>query len=183
MNKNKSVSAVLLVALGLTLSTAQAGDAASKGSAASAKVNADMANREANKKTVLAFYDAAVKLDFEAARQYVGDLYIEHDPERQDGLQGLEKAMDFDRRHNNRKNMVHELVVADGDLVAVYSKSTAIVGAPLAALSSSGSPAGGSPPSVAPAANAPAPQPDLVGDIFRLQDGKIVEHWNAIYSP
>jgi predicted SnoaL-like aldol condensation-catalyzing enzyme len=158
MNTSKSVSAVLLATLGLMMSTAHAADAASQASAASAKSNAEMAKREANKKTVLAFYDAIIKLDFEAARQYVGNIYIEHDPEREDGLPGLEKSLDFDRRHNSRKNMVHELVVADGDLVAVYSKSTA---------------AGG----------APAQEPNLVGDIFRLQDGKIVEHWNAIYTP
>jgi len=174
MNACKSVPAVLLVALGLTLSTAQAADAVSKEPAASAQSNAEMAKREANKKTVLAFYDAIVNLDFKAARQYVGDLYIEHDPEREDGLPGLEKALDFDRRHNNRQNVVHEMVVADGDLVAVYSKSTAVVG---------GAPAGSPPPGGAAGAGAPAPHPNLVGDIFRLQDGKIVEHWNAIYTP
>ena len=183
MNTSKCVSAVLLTALGLTLSTAQAANAVSRQSAASAEMNAEMANREANKKIVLAFYDATLKLDFEAARQYVGVLYIEHDPEREDGLPGLEKALDYDRRHNNRKSSVHELVVADGDLVAVYSKSTPIVGAPPGVSPSSGPPAGGSPPGGAPGAGTPAPQPNLVGDIFRLQDGKIVEHWSAIYSP
>lgn len=180
----KPVSVALLAACGLTLQVWQAANAAdpastvSRSTAAAAELKAEMANREANKKVVLAFYAAIVKLSFEEARNYIGDYYIEHDPEREDGLSGLKKALDYDGRRGNRQTIVHELVVADGDLVAVYSRSTPIMVRP------AGLPPGG----LAPGATGSGPpggepQPNLVGDIFRLQNGKIVEHWNAIYKP
>lgn len=180
---SKRLSAlVLLGTLGLGLPAVSAAKAESRKPGITADMKAETARREANKKVVLAFYDASVKLDFEAARQYVGDFYIEHDPEREDGLPGLKNAFDFNRRSGISQNIEHLLVVADGDLVAVYSTATTrLAGAPPGRMSA-GQPAAAGTPTSGQSKPAQPKVPDLIGDIFRLRDGKIVEHWNAIYS-
>jgi predicted SnoaL-like aldol condensation-catalyzing enzyme len=54
------------------------------------------ATGEANKKIVLAFYDAAlVKFDAELARQYLGDKYIQHNPTAPDGVEGVMGLIKF----------------------------------------------------------------------------------------
>jgi len=79
----------------------------------------------------------------------------------------LQKAIDYARRNHRIKDVVRKLTVADGDYVAVYSES--LSRPPLA---------------VAAAPAAPPRPPNLVGDIYRLDEhSKIVEHWNAIYTP
>ena len=48
---------------------------------ASPVLAADVATREANKKTVLEFYEAGLnKKDFEAASKFFGPRYIQHNP-------------------------------------------------------------------------------------------------------
>lgn len=147
-------------------------------------VTANEAKRAANKRTVLAFYDALVDLNFDEARKYVGNYYIEHDPEREDGLPGLRKALDYERRHGRFKDLAHKLIVADGDYVVLYSESHSSP-PPVGGAASTASSVTGVQSSSSPGNAAAAPrQPSLVGDIYRLDEsGKIVEHWNAIYTP
>jgi predicted SnoaL-like aldol condensation-catalyzing enzyme len=48
---------------------------------------------EANKKTIQAFYDAAInKRDFDAASKLVGTRYVQHNPLIADGLEGLKAS-------------------------------------------------------------------------------------------
>ena len=57
---------------------------------------ADAKQMEANKKTVLAFYDAGLnKKDFEAASKYLGSKYIQHNPGAADGPEGLKAFLAF----------------------------------------------------------------------------------------
>ena len=108
---------------------------------------------EANKKTVLAFYDAAlVKLDADAAVAFIGPKYIQHNPTAPDGVEGLKGLIKFlKEKYPQRKGEIKR-VIADGDLVVlhVHSKST------------------------------PEDRGNAIMDIFRLENGKIVEHWDVM---
>ena len=151
------------------------------GTSVGAAEQADSAKRELNKKAVAAYYAAIAMNDFGEARKYIGDYYIEHDPEREDGVTGLRKALDYNLRHGSTSNILRSIVVAEGDYVVMYSESLSVM-APPPGMPSSTPPATPS-PATAPAVAATVREPDLIGDIFRLQNGKIVEHWNAIYKP
>ena len=108
---------------------------------------------EANKKTVLAFYDAAlVKLDADAAVAFIGPKYIQHNPTAPDGIEGLKGFIKFlKEKYPQRKGEIKR-VIAEGDLVVlhVHSKST------------------------------PEDRGNAIMDIFRLENGKIVEHWDVM---
>lgn len=51
---------------------------------------------EANKKIVLAFYEAAlVKFDVDVARSYLGARYVQHNPTAPDGVEGVVGLIKF----------------------------------------------------------------------------------------
>ncbi len=110
------------------------------------------AQLEANKQAVLGFYKGVSQFDFEAARPFMGDFYIQHSPMIEDGLEGLKKALDGYREEfkGHPPTLDVKLVLAEGDYVVMLSQVVPKPGSPGIA----------------------------VGDLFRLQNGKIVEHWD-----
>ncbi len=106
-----------------------------------------------NKETVLAFYDLIInKKDFDAAVGYMGDDYIQHNPTAATGVEGLRVWMtDFYRRLPDLRANVRR-IIAEGDLVVLHVEGT----------------------------NGPGLGGSAVVDIFRVKDGKIVEHWDVI---
>lgn len=106
---------------------------------------------EANKQTVLAFYEAAFNAkDFEAALDLVGDRYVQHSPLIADGVDGLRarlaqlKDLFPDLRVEVKK------LVAEGDHVVAHVHGV----------------------------RSPGDLGIALVDIFRLADGKLVEHWD-----
>jgi predicted SnoaL-like aldol condensation-catalyzing enzyme len=102
---------------------------------------------------VLAFYEAALNdKDVEKAGRYLGDVYLQHNPHVPDGPEGLLRFIRF-RRDNypDARNEVKR-VIADGDLVALHVHSVVVPGTPGRA----------------------------IVDIFRVAEGKVVEHWDVI---
>lgn len=169
----------MFVSLGLMQSVhAQQEKKTPQSKVAESRHDAETAKRQANKETVIAFYKAAARADFAAAQKYIGEYYVEHDPERYDGLPGLHKALDYNRRYRINLSVIHELIVADGDYVTLYSH-VARVRSPPAGAASAGGPGAGPPGGGGP----PQLKYNPVADIFRLVDGKIVEHWNAVLQP
>ena len=108
---------------------------------------------QANKKTVVAFYNAAINdKDFEAASAYLGDKYIQHNPLAADGPEGLKAFIDWAKVNAAGFKVEFKRVLADGDFVVVHAHAT----------------------------NGPDDRGSAVMDIFRLENGKVVEHWDVI---
>jgi predicted SnoaL-like aldol condensation-catalyzing enzyme len=114
---------------------------------------ADAAQMEANKKTVAAFYDAVLnQKDFDKASQYLGPRYTQHNPTGAEGPEGLKGFIAFlkDKFPNNRSEI--KRIFADGDYVIVHVH----------------------------AVREPGTRGNAIIDIFKLENGKVVEHWDVI---
>src|SRR5882757_5616399 len=110
------------------------------------------ADMEANKKAVVAFYEAGLnKKDFEAAAKYFGPKYIQHNPGAPDGVEGFKTFVDFLRNKFPNSHSEIRRVFADGDFVILHVH----------------------------AVREPGTLGRAIVDIFRLEDGKIVEHWDV----
>jgi predicted SnoaL-like aldol condensation-catalyzing enzyme len=102
---------------------------------------------------VVAFYEAALnEKNVAKARQYLGDTYIQHNPRVADGVEGLVRLIEFRRAHYPEARNEIKRVIAEGGLVALHVHSVVIPGSPGRA----------------------------IVDIFRVADGKVVEHWDVI---
>jgi len=107
---------------------------------------------EANKKNVVEFYNQALnEKNFEAASKYLGARYIQHNPAAADGAEGLKGFIGFlrDKFPNSRSEI--KRVFAEGDHVIVHVH----------------------------AVREPGTRGRAIIDIFRLENGKIVEHWDV----
>jgi predicted SnoaL-like aldol condensation-catalyzing enzyme len=110
------------------------------------------ADLEANKKTVLEFYEAGLnKKDFEAAAKYFGPKYIQHNPGAPDGIEGFKTFVNFLRTKFPNSHSEIKKALADGDYVILHVH----------------------------AVREPGTLGRAIVDIFRLEDGKIVEHWDV----
>jgi predicted SnoaL-like aldol condensation-catalyzing enzyme len=114
---------------------------------------ADGLQQEANKKTVVAFYEAAInRKDFEAASKYLGPRYVQHNPNAADGPEGLKTFLGFlKEKFPNAKSEIKR-VFADGDYVILHVH----------------------------AVREPGTRGSAIVDIFRLEGGKVVEHWDVV---
>jgi len=110
------------------------------------------ADLEANKKTVLEFYEAGLnKKDVEAASKYFGPKYIQHNPGAPDGIEGFKTFVNFLRTKFPNSHSEIKKVFADGDYVILHVH----------------------------AVREPGTLGRAIVDIFRLENGKIVEHWDV----
>lgn len=115
--------------------------------------SAAAADPEANKKVVLDFYEKGLnQKDFEAAAVHFGPRYIQHNPSAPDGIEGF-KAFVAMRKEKfpNAKSEIKR-IFADGDFVILHVHGV----------------------------REPGERGVAIVDIFRLEKGKIVEHWDVI---
>jgi predicted SnoaL-like aldol condensation-catalyzing enzyme len=108
---------------------------------------------ETNKKNVEEFYDLIInKKDFNAAKKYIGNRYKQHNPLVADYPEGLEEFITFLKTNYPEANSEIKKSFADGDYVILHVHSLRT--------------------------------PDTTGraiiEIFRLENGKIEEHWDVI---
>lgn len=112
-----------------------------------------IAQIEQNKQNAVAFYKMAYEgKPFDAIALYVGDHYIQHNPDVADGKQGFIDY--FDRMQSEYPDKSIEFVrcIAEGDLVALHTHQTW-----------------------------PGNDEYVTMDFFRFdKNGKITEHWDAI---
>ena len=115
-------------------------------------VLADTAQQEANKKAVIEFYDKAInQKDFDAAAKYFGPHYIQHNPTARDGIEGFKAFLAFLREKFPNARSEIKRAFADGDYVILHVH----------------------------AVREPGTRGAAIVDIFRLENGKIVEHWDV----
>ena len=109
--------------------------------------------QEANKKIVVDFYDKAInQKDFEAASKYMGSRYTQHNPNAADGPEGLKAFLQFLKEKFPASRSEIKRVFADGDYVIVHVH----------------------------AVREPGTRGNAIVDIFKLENGKVVEHWDVV---
>ena len=122
-------------------------------SLASGAAMAGSAQEEANRKTVLAFYEKGLnQKDADAALAYVGDRYVQHNPNAADGPDGFRKFIGFLRDKFPNSHSEIKRSFADGDYVILHVH----------------------------AVREPGSRGNAIVDIFKLENGKVVEHWDVV---
>ena len=108
---------------------------------------------EKNKENAIAFYKTAYEGNpKQAVALYVGDVYIQHNPDVADGLNGFIAYFDRMQIEYPEKSIEFVRCIAEGDLVALHTHQIW-----------------------------PDNDQYVTMDFFRFdQNGKICEHWDAI---
>lgn len=108
---------------------------------------------DANKKTVWALYDAAFnKKDMALARTYMGPHYKQHNPMAKDDVEGLAGFVAYLKAKSPDFKVELLREFADGDYVITHVWGH----------------------------NGPTDRGFIAMDIFRLENGKVVEHWDSV---
>ena len=117
------------------------------------RAGANEAQQEANRKAVLAFYDKGLnQKDADAALAYVGDRYVQHNPTAPDGPDGFRKFIGFLREKFPNSHSEIKRSFVEGDYVILHVH----------------------------AVREPGTRGVAIVDIFKLENGKIVEHWDVV---
>jgi predicted SnoaL-like aldol condensation-catalyzing enzyme len=121
--------------------------------AAPAARAADAQQQEQNKKTVVDFYEKGLnEKNFEAASKYFGPRYTQHNPNAPDGPEGFKTFLQFLKEKFPASRSEIKRVFADGDYVILHVH----------------------------AVREPGTRGNAIVDIFKLENGKIVEHWDVV---
>jgi predicted SnoaL-like aldol condensation-catalyzing enzyme len=139
-----------LASTALTPAAARAADQADRHGVAARS----RARLERNKRTAAAFYDLAFnqKRPKEAVRRYAGPVYIQHNPLFADGTDAFIAAVTAFTEQNPQLHVDIRTVIAEGDRVLTHSLITL----------------------------SPDDRGTVAADIFRLDRGRIVEHWDVV---
>ena len=111
------------------------------------------AKEEANRKVVLDFYEKGLnQKDADAAIALMGNRYVQHNPNAADGPEGFRKFIGFlkEKFPNSRSEIKRSFV--DGDYVILHVH----------------------------AVREPGTRGSAIIDVFKLENGKIVDHWDVV---
>ena len=110
-------------------------------------------NLKENKKNAIAFYKTAYEGNpNDAIEQYVGNEYIQHNPDVADGTQGFITYFERMQKEYPSKSIEFVKCIAEGNLVALHTHQTW-----------------------------PGNDEYVTMDFFRFdENGKICEHWDSI---
>jgi predicted SnoaL-like aldol condensation-catalyzing enzyme len=109
---------------------------------------------EANKTIVREFYEMAFRdrQPTKAAQTYIGDKYIQHNPRVPNGAAPFYGFFENYLKQNPQSSSTIKRIVAENDLVVLHVH----------------------------AKTSPEDRGRAIIDIFRVENGKIVEHWDVI---
>jgi predicted SnoaL-like aldol condensation-catalyzing enzyme len=113
-----------------------------------------MADIEQNKQTVVDFYTLSFneKQPEEAVERYIGSQYIQHNPQAGDGPEAFIEFVKWFTGQFPELRVEIKRTIAEGDLVMTHGLLK----------------------------TSPDDRGTAAADIFRLEDGKIVEHWDVL---
>jgi predicted SnoaL-like aldol condensation-catalyzing enzyme len=115
-------------------------------------INRAASTAQQNKAIVLAFYEAGLnRKDFDSARAYLGPTYTQHNPRAADGVEGFKAYVGFLKANTPDSHSDIVRVFTDGDYVILHVHKVAH----------------------------PGERGSAIVDLFRLANGKIVEHWDV----
>jgi len=110
---------------------------------------------EANRQIVLDFYEKALnQKNLDAAMSYLGNRYTQHNPAVKDGPEGLSNYIVFLREKFPQAHSEIKRSFVEGDYVILHVHSV----------------------------REPGTLGRAIVDIFKLENGKIVEHWDVIQA-
>ena len=113
-----------------------------------------VSDAENNKQTVIDYYNMAFneRKPAEAAQKYGGDHYIQHNPQAPDGFEAFIQLVEGFVEQFPQLSLDIKRAIAEGDLVVTHSLLK----------------------------TSPEDRGSALADIFRLEDGKVVEHWDVV---
>jgi predicted SnoaL-like aldol condensation-catalyzing enzyme len=113
-----------------------------------------MTDPQKNKQTVLAYFHMAFneRMPAQAAQKYGGPHYIQHNPQAPDGFEAFVAFVEGFVEQFPQMSLEIKRAVAEGDLVVTHSLLK----------------------------TSPEDRGTAVVDIFRLEEGKVVEHWDVL---
>ena len=113
-----------------------------------------MSDIEGNKQTVVEFYELAfnAKQPEQAVEKYLGAQYIQHNPQASDGADGFIGFVTWFTGQFPEAGIEIKRVVGEGDIVVTHGL-------------------------IKTSAEDPG---TVAADFFRLEDGRIVEHWDVL---
>lgn len=105
-----------------------------------------------NKEIATRFFEAVVnEKNYDAASKYLGKIYIEHDPQGVDGPGGLYVFIEYLRNTYPNSHVEIKRVITEGDYVIFHVHDVKV----------------------------PGTRGKAIIDMFRLDHGKVVEHWDV----
>lgn len=108
--------------------------------------------QDTNKKVVLEFYEKGLnQKDFDAASKFFGPRYVQHNPTAPDGIEGFKAFVGFLKDKFPDSHSEIKQSFADGDYVILHVHAVREKGT----------------------------RGNAIIDIFKLENGKIVEHWDV----
>ena len=111
--------------------------------------------RSSARDLVLAFYEAALnEKNAEKAKTFLGNVYLQHNPMIADGPEAFLHFVRFRAERFPQSHSEVKMVIAENDLVVLHVHSVLVPGTP----------------------------GRHIIDIFRVEDGKVVEHWDVIQN-
>ncbi len=107
--------------------------------------------QEENKRIAREWHEFALRKPEEAVAKYIGPNYRQHNPGSADGSESLIMTMKWFTQNFPELRMETKRIIAEGDLVVLHSHLIL----------------------------KPGDRGSAVVEIFRLENGKIVEHWDV----
>jgi predicted SnoaL-like aldol condensation-catalyzing enzyme len=116
---------------------------------------ADTAQEERNKKIVVQFYNAALnEKDWDKTVKFIGNRYVQHNPNAASGPEGFKAHIDNLKKNFPQNHGDIKKIFATDDLVAIHVHVK----------------------------RKPEDRGYAVVDMFRLENGKVVEHWDVVQT-